>query len=56
VTAAEKQAAAQAVGLTLGQFIHYKLMRRWGAPKWAAWSSAIITTHLVKINNTLKEV
>ena len=54
MTPNDRQRLAEAVGLTIGQFIAYRLMRRWGAPKWAAYAGAVVQANLAAIHRELK--
>lgn len=42
------------LGQVLGQVLLYKLMRRWGAPRWAAWAVAVTNGQLDGIRRAVE--
>jgi hypothetical protein len=52
---AEQKQLARGLGLSLGQYLHYRMMERWGAPRWAAASSAAIVVKLTEIKFAIED-
>ena len=52
-TATVVMAAVEALAACLVAVAQYKILRRKGAPPWAAWSITVITSELVQIRRAV---